>query len=385
MEGLKKRKMRSKSSYTKNRNKLMMVMEGGLSSRMEVMESLSDFTDAYESVLRACEELEACYENIKDSGKLGALSKELDEIEEDFSEVEGIVKGYLSGASRSSAEDQTKRLREEVTKQEEELIRVEQEIEQTIAEYEKKLAQNLQNEKSTPGPDQGTKATSLSELRGRKRESLLSREPLQKQDFVAQTQPVVSSCTRIPNASTSIGMVTGLPPPSFSGDVYTSTPLVPFYPPITVPPVSSSVEQQFQLQQPTSVTPVVSVQSLMNQSHASPFPAVNTSSPSVYVPSLMQQLPFSGGQGQFMPTGRNQPSSLSTADQISADSSALLKRVSVPKFFGQKKNYEAWKAAFYSCVDRTGATPEYKLLRLRECLQGEPLRVGKPGTLSSSV
>ena len=46
-------------------------------------------------------------------------------------------------------------------------------------------------------------------------------------------------------------------------------------------------------------------------------------------------------QGQFMPTGRNQPSSLSTADQISADSSALLKRVSVPKFFGQKKNYEA--------------------------------------------
>lgn len=51
MEGLKKRKMRSKCSYTKNRNKLMMVMEGGLSSRMEVMESLSDFTDAYESVL----------------------------------------------------------------------------------------------------------------------------------------------------------------------------------------------------------------------------------------------------------------------------------------------------------------------------------------------
>ena len=93
------------------------------------------------------------------------------------------------------------------------------------------------------------------------------------------------------------------------------------------------------------------------------------------MPSLMQQLPFSGGEGQFMPTGRNQPSSLSTADQISADSSALLKRVSVPKFFGQKKNYEVWKAAFYSCVDHTGATPEYKLLRLWECLQGEPLRV----------
>ena len=52
------------------------------------------------------------------------------------------MKGYLSGASRSLAEDQTKRLRE-VTKQEEELIQVEQEIERTIAVYEKKLAQNL--------------------------------------------------------------------------------------------------------------------------------------------------------------------------------------------------------------------------------------------------
>ena len=63
----------------------MLVMEGGLLSRMQVTESLSDFTDAYQSVLRACEELEAYYENIKDSRKLGALSKELrDAIEEDF-------------------------------------------------------------------------------------------------------------------------------------------------------------------------------------------------------------------------------------------------------------------------------------------------------------
>ena len=135
MERLKKRKMRSKCSYTKNRNKLMMVMEGGLSSKMQVMESLIVLTDAYESVLRACKEVEAYYENIRDSRKLGAVSMELDAIEKDFSEVEGIVKGYLSGTSRSSADDQTKRLREEITKQEEELMQVKEEIEQTVAEY----------------------------------------------------------------------------------------------------------------------------------------------------------------------------------------------------------------------------------------------------------
>ena len=112
-----------------------MVMEGGLSSKMQVMESLIVLTDAYESVLRACKEVEAYYENIRDSRKLGAVSMELDAIEKDFSEVEGIVKGYLSGTSRSSADDQTKRLREEITKQEEELMQVKEEIEQTVAEY----------------------------------------------------------------------------------------------------------------------------------------------------------------------------------------------------------------------------------------------------------
>lgn len=40
------------------------VMEGGLSSRMKVMESLSVFIDSSESVLQAYKELEAYYETI---------------------------------------------------------------------------------------------------------------------------------------------------------------------------------------------------------------------------------------------------------------------------------------------------------------------------------
>ena len=74
----------------------MMAMEGGLSSRMQVMESLNVFTDAYEDVLQACEKLETYYETEKDSGNLSAISNELEVIEEDFTEVEGIVKGYLA-------------------------------------------------------------------------------------------------------------------------------------------------------------------------------------------------------------------------------------------------------------------------------------------------
>ena len=108
------------------------------------------------------------------------------------------------------------------------------------------------------------------------------------------------------------------------------------------------------------------------------FNTVTASSPSTmpYVPSATKQLPISEDQGHFMLTGNSQQFSSSISDQISTDS-ALLKRVANPKFFGQKKNYETWKTAFYSCEDCIKPSPEYKLIRLRECLQRGALKVIK--------
>ena len=98
----------------------------------------------------------------------------------------------------------------------------------------------------------------------------------------------------------------------------------------------------------------------------------------LYVPpatAYTLSLPLSSGsQVQFVIPDVGQPR-CSSKEQLSVDSSAVLKRVSIPKFTGNKKHYEAWKAAFYSCVDKARATPKYQLLRLRECLQGEPLKV----------
>ena len=51
-----------------------------------------------------------------------------------------------------------------------------------------------------------------------------------------------------------------------------------------------------------------------------------------------------------------------------------LKRMSNPVFSGNKQTYEGWKAAFVPCVDQAPATPEYKLLQLRQYLSGEPLK-----------
>ena len=55
-----------------------------------------------------------------------------------------------------------------------------------------------------------------------------------------------------------------------------------------------------------------------------------------------------------------------------------LKRVSIPVFNGDKRAYEGWKAAFMACVDQAPATPEYKLLQLRQHLSGEALKMVEP-------
>ena len=52
-----------------------------------------------------------------------------------------------------------------------------------------------------------------------------------------------------------------------------------------------------------------------------------------------------------------------------------LKRIQIPMFSGDKRNYQNWKAAFMACVDTAPATDEYKLLHLRQCLSGEPLNL----------
>ena len=55
-----------------------------------------------------------------------------------------------------------------------------------------------------------------------------------------------------------------------------------------------------------------------------------------------------------------------------------LKRVSIPVFNGDRRAYEGWKPAFMACVHQAPATPEYKLLQLRQHLSGEALKIVEP-------
>ena len=55
-----------------------------------------------------------------------------------------------------------------------------------------------------------------------------------------------------------------------------------------------------------------------------------------------------------------------------------LKRGSIPVFNGDRRAYEGWKAAFMACVHQAPATPDYKLLQLRQHLSGEALKIVEP-------
>ena len=53
------------------------------------------------------------------------------------------------------------------------------------------------------------------------------------------------------------------------------------------------------------------------------------------------------------------------------DANKQLKQIRIPKFSGDKKEYQSWWAAFSSCVDETNLSAQFKMLRLESCLVGE--------------
>ena len=125
-------------------------------SKMQVMERLNLLSAAFEDVVHAVESLEAHYETVGDSSRLTAIVLELEAVEEDFNEIERIVRGYLnsspsqSGAfsvsrttptGQSPIKEQSERLEQEIKMREQEITKVLHDLEKTFAERKKQLEQ----------------------------------------------------------------------------------------------------------------------------------------------------------------------------------------------------------------------------------------------------
>ena len=87
----------------------------------------------------------------------------------------------------------------------------------------------------------------------------------------------------------------------------------------------------------------------------------------------LQQKPM-GWMNRNIESRRSLPNYNEQPEDLGMDLLKQLKRVPIPVFYGDKRHYASWKAAFYSCVDAANVTPEYKLLQLRSYLRGEALK-----------
>ncbi|XP_068715766.1 myosin-10-like [Montipora foliosa] len=90
----------------------------------------------------------------------------------------------------------------------------------------------------------------------------------------------------------------------------------------------------------------------------------------------LKESEIKGPETRKIPT--NNWAESSSTPSLGKDMWNQLMHVSIPISNGDKRLYEGWKMAFMACVDKAPATPEYKLLQLRQYLSGEALRVMEP-------
>lgn len=136
--------------------------------------------------------------------------------------------------------------------------------------------------------------------------------------------------------SAAVNSMAALPAP-LSGISYSST---PFVPKTSVPQMPTMDDQPHSQRQPLSAI-VNSVQTTLVESSAVPSPIV--SSHRLYVTAAATDTaiqPLSSGNQVQSTADISQPLNC-TNDQLIVDSSAVLKRVSISKFAGNKKQYEA--------------------------------------------
>lgn len=66
--------------------------------KMQVIENLSFFFVVFEDVVCVVGNLEVYYEDVGDLVKFSVVVSELEGLEEDFSEIERVVRGYLKNS-----------------------------------------------------------------------------------------------------------------------------------------------------------------------------------------------------------------------------------------------------------------------------------------------
>ena len=378
MDRLKRKKAKLKAAYTRAKSKLVRTIEGELFTKVQIVDLMDNVAAAFEELICSYDELAGYYESNDDKKKLQVVSCEIDALELDFTETEQIVKGYLMPStsttpqleSGESIDIRSKNLQQEIDDQEEEITNVIKELEETYRKYAMKGKQAKTDSTKTLAQAKESRKT---EQVVRIEKPKVGQEILPESQLPAK-QSTEESNTELPimgasaaNASPIMlssheqkpSSVLAQSAPVLPHKVFTSTPYYSQNPvskaPLVIPVFqpgsqSSTVLSQAQVEYPQKLSRDMNISQQLvkgDNEHLSPFYQQPANSSSSYRKQM----------------------------DMTFDSTRLLTRVSIPKFKGEKKNYESWKAAFMTCIDSAAVTPEYKLLKLLDSMEGEPLKV----------
>ena len=212
------------------------------------------------------------------------------------------------------------------------------------------LTEEAESENKFVNSDVGAQPTGI---------SVSSSEPV-KLSGVFSVPPAPASVTVSSSApvsavlsSTTVSVAQTMPALTSTATVSRAAPLRSNLRPLASPfqPVSSTqnvASSSSWYQGPVQQTP-----SLSTIVYGQPQPPVST------VP-LLGQVPYMNATSQ---------SGVSSGDDILKQ----LRKVSIPVFDGNKRNFPSWRAAFMACIDKSSVAPEVKLLHLRQYLKGEAL------------
>lgn len=396
MSTLRTRTAKNKAVFYRLRNDLLSSLEDDDVEIRVVRSDLSKLSMVFEDLIENYSQLEERYKVYAEVDKLAKLDVDLERIEGDFAEIE-----ELANARLRSARTLTSRIRE----QEQEIEMLTADIEKTILEYQNKI-QNKDNIvqhqeiENTNAVNSGNPLECEADVTPHDAEAseqvaehkIEESEPVSDQHEHQPTQPTM--CTpqmmstpingsgknsvnrptdgNLPNSTQDENLPKEIPDdncpqesPDNSNNRTSSMPTNSRREPIPMESLPVPIETQ-----PVKNPSNRNVQSVFEVS-------ASCNHGNIQTPIIENQTTINAPQKacwtQSQLSCDNPSPGIKFDLPVSADH--LLTRVSIPKFSGNKRLYEGWKAAFYACVDKSNTTPEYKLLRLRDCLQGEALKV----------
>ena len=325
VDNLKTKKSKSKSSFTRERNCLLRELESDLPSRRVVRDMLIKFSDKYDAYVGDLSKLCTAYQKINDSDNAAAIATELDEAEERFTMAYKDAEMYLE-LRKDDASSVTSHAMSRAV--------VDQSNEVGMRQSSRKHVGDTKDDASSVTSRAVVDQSSEVGMRQSSRKHVGDTKILGKDERVYQwmksTEQLNDQLLIKSKMSDERRKL---------GDINTDD---------ILEELAQTKRNYEKLEEKLELRYLTERRNLRD----------------TRTDSRVEDLSR---------TKKNIERSEEHSAQLGTDLWKHMKRVAIPTFKGDKLEYESWKAAFMACVDQAPASEEYKLLQLKQALDGEAL------------